>query len=208
MLDQTLKAIDERLYSLELQLGIDQSSDPQERLRSSILPSDHVDSRPIVDEIAELQTKLRQILRLDEKLNTIPSIISEYRSLIDPVGLLGIAPESKPEDVPQNEKQERISARLPTIMKYMNEMVELANMEMPEMPTGLLDRLDMASLLRNDARTQKLAQLYELLAVKNMLVIHKFTELTRKESEYWAAVDAKLRNLSLQVFNVSGASGI
>lgn len=208
MLDQTLKAIDERLYSLELQLGIDQSSGPQERLRSSILPSDHVDSRPIVDEIAELQTKLRQILRLDEKLNTIPSIISEYRSLIDPVGLLGIAPESKPEDVPQNEKQERISARLPTIMKYMNEMVELANMEMPEMPTGLLDRLDMASLLRNDARTQKLAQLYELLAVKNMLVIHKFMELTRKESEYWAAVDAKLRHLSLQVSNVSEASGI
>lgn len=202
MLTHTLKALEERIRDVELELGIDQQLDLDLVATPRLSHDKPIDSNSpelqqpqIAVQIAELQKKVNKILKEHPELKSLPMIIKEYRPELDKDGSRD-QPSNEPS---QAEKQELVSVRLRNITKYVNDVSEVLNLELPAIPGSLVEALNTEAITVNKAKIRDLTQLYEILVLKNLLVLNRFTSLMEKEAKFWQSAEARLTELQLKV---------
>lgn len=190
MFDQSIEALQGRISKLEKELGLDILS--QESTLPEIETASH---STVVTQLAELQLKVKKILNSNEELKKLPQILREYGSEIssNASGLV------LPDLVGQAEKQERLSARMEAIALYLNGFSELQNLDVPPFPSSLINSLKISALEQNALQLQELTQLYEILVVKNLLILYRYRELERREAEFWSNVDSRLLRLGAEI---------
>lgn len=206
MLQQTFETLDERVLKLETELGIGISSE-----NSSENSSDNATGiklpnleDTIVAQLGRLQFKVKQILQSNEVFKNMPKVFQEYQNELDSTLRRKIYEKMTSLDiVTEAEKEERISARLGTILSYINSILELKNMEFPSISGALFKALDMLFLQANVTRIEALVQTYEVLVAKNLLVLYMFEAFMKKEDEYWAATEAKMNSLNAELRSIS-----
>lgn len=205
MLTQTLEALEERIRDVELELGLDQQgsrklavSSPISSHNSNNFDITELQHPSVMAQIAELQAKVNLILKKYPELQSIPTILKEYGKELDTCGKV----DEPIELLSQAEKQERLSARLRVVIKYVNEVTELLSLELPEIPGGLIEALDLDAISTNENRIRDLAQLYEILVLKNILILNRFMALIEKEARFWKSADARLKDLNSKVASI------
>lgn len=206
MFEQSLEALRERIKKLEIELGLDVINQ-----KSNLSGERSINQDSVVAQLATIQVKVKKLLDSSEELRKLPQIIRDYGSEIDSASLgfntvdFGQAglDELEMDVADQGEKQERISARLESISLFLNNFTELQSLELPSFPSGLINALDVSTLKQNAPKLLELTQLYEMLVVKNLLVLYRFRELERKESEFWGKVDSRLQHLHEEILKYS-----
>lgn len=198
MFEMSLNALRERIANLEVELGLDVNIEENDSAKTETSVQGSV-----VSQLATMQLQVKKILNSNEELKKVPQILRDFGSEIDS----NVSQDEMLADLGgQAEKQERLSARMEAISMFLNSTTELQHLDLPPFPRSLINSLDVSTFEQNATKLQELTQMYEILVAKNLLVIYRFKELARKESEFWSKVDSRLLSLHGEAQNMTTKS--
>lgn len=146
----------------------------------------------LVAQVAQLQAKLNKFYKQNPDLAVLDLLTCEF----------GRAPsqsEGEKSAVPENDKQEAILIRYPEIMSAYQNLIELLNMEMPQILGSQYENLDLSKIQAYKGQLESLAANCHMLVVKNLIVLEKFIAMAEEENSFWNGVDKRLNRIGTQI---------
>lgn len=160
---------------------------------------------PLVEEIAQLQEKLRHLYRINPELRTLDDIERE---------LGGRDIEPRQEQLEQKEqgkkeqeeaahdaarKQELVSMRYAQFAETLRHVAELQAMQFPEIPSTVVEQLNVASLASKETQMVEMARHFHVLVVKTLVALKQVETMIAEESRFWLQFQKKLDKTSAQL---------
>ncbi|QFZ27992.1 hypothetical protein EJF18_40014 [Clavispora lusitaniae] len=160
---------------------------------------------PLVEEIAQLQEKLRHLYRINPELRTLDDIERE---------LGGRDIETKQEKQRNEEqgkkeqeeavhdaarKQELVSMRYAQFAETLRHVAELQAMQFPDIPSTVVEQLNVASLASKETQMVEMARHFHALVVKTLVALKQVETMIAAESRFWSQFQKKLDKTSAQL---------
>lgn len=155
---------------------------------------------PLVEEIAQLQEKLRHLYRINPELRTLDDIERE-------LGGRDIEPKQEKQGQKEQEeavhdaarKQELVSMRYAQFAETLRHVAELQAMQFPDIPSTVVEQLNVASLASKETQMVEMARHFHVLVVKTLVALKQVETMIAEESRFWLQFQKKLDKTSAQL---------
>ncbi|KAF7582913.1 hypothetical protein FOB63_002994 [Clavispora lusitaniae] len=160
---------------------------------------------PLVEEIAQLQEKLRHLYRINPELRTLDDIERELggRDIEPKQEQSGQKEQGKKEQEEAAHdaarKQELVSMRYAQFAETLRHVAELQAMQFPDIPSTVVEQLNVASLASKETQMVEMARHFHVLVVKTLVALKQVETMIAEESRFWSQFQKKLDKTSAQL---------
>jgi 23S rRNA U2552 (ribose-2'-O)-methylase RlmE/FtsJ len=164
----------------------------------------------INSQLSDIKNNLAAIYKDHTELKTLNRIISDLKLWNDMTYVPEFADTLKNDennDVSSEIKQELLLLKYPVILEAYNNISQLANMDIPQLINNIESALDETydlhrnreQILLRKQQLQELTQEYHKMIVKNIVVFEKYTNLMKRENEFWLLASNKVLEMNRKV---------